>query len=66
MNGHLSYQPLDWKRHFVIVPRRTISNRWVWGHCFSRIVFVTAMSVYGPCDDQETEYGDMFDVLGSL
>lgn len=60
MKGYLLYEPLDWKEHFVILPRRTISERWVWGHCFYRTVWVS----HGMGDEPETEYGDIFDVLG--
>lgn len=59
MKGYLHYEPLDWKKDFVILPHRTISKRWVWGHCFSRTVWVS----YGMGDEPETEYADIFDVL---
>ena len=55
----LHYEPLEWESTFVIIPRRTISKRWVWGKCFARTVWVS----YGIGDEPETEYGDLFDVL---
>lgn len=48
-----------WAKTFVVVPRRTVSRKWIWGNCYYRKVYVT----YGIGFEPEHEYGNMFDVI---
>lgn len=50
----------DWVKTFVLLPRRTVGNRWVW----LKSVYIRRVWVYtGFIDEPETQYGDLFDIL---
>lgn len=61
INEIFACEPEEWRRDFVIVPRKTISKNWIWGSCYSRRRWVS----YGMGLEPETEYGNIFDVLKS-
>ncbi len=51
----------DWVKTFVLLPHRTISGKWVW----LRTVYCRRVWVYtGFVDEPETQYAELFDVLG--
>ncbi len=51
-----------WVKTFAILPRQTISNKWVWmTSIFARRVWVYT----GFIDEPETQYGDLFDIIKS-
>lgn len=49
-----------WVKTFVFLPRKTVSNRWVW----LKKVYMRRVWVYtGFVDEPFTQYGDILDVL---
>lgn len=50
---------IDWYPSFALLPRRTVSNKWIWGKCYKRIVWC----YNGFTDEPFTQYGDLFDLL---
>lgn len=52
----------DWVRTFAIFPVKTVNKNWTWlSTIYSRRVWIYT----GFCDEPETQYGNIFDVLGS-
>lgn len=49
----------DWWRSFALFPHRTISDKWIWGRCYKRVVW----RYTGFTDEPFTEYGTLFDVM---
>lgn len=50
----------DWIATFVLLPHRTINNKWVW----LRKIYVRRVWVYtGFIDEPETQYAELFDIL---
>lgn len=57
--GDIIAVEVGWYRSFVFLPTRTVSNRWVWGRCYKRIVWIYT----GFADEPYAQYGSLFDVL---
>jgi hypothetical protein len=53
----------NWTATFVFLPRRTISNRWVW---FKKVYCRRVWVYTGFIDEPETHYGELFDVIKTL
>jgi hypothetical protein len=50
----------DWVPTFVVLPHRTIGNRWVW----LKKVYIRRAWVYtGFVDEPETQYAELFDIV---
>lgn len=52
----------DWCPVFVVIPRRTIGRQWVW---FKKVYCRRVWVYTGFVDEPETQYGTIFDVLGT-
>jgi hypothetical protein len=61
VTGDLVAVQIDWWKSFVIFPHKSITNNWIWGSCYKRIVW----RYTGFIDEPFTEYGTLFDVLQS-
>jgi hypothetical protein len=50
----------DWVKTFVLLPHRTVSNKWVW---FKQVYCRRVWIYTGFVDEPVTQYGDLFDLL---
>ena len=58
--GDITAVEHDWVETFVLLPHRTINNRWVW----LKKVYCRRVWVYtGFVDEPETQYAELFEVL---
>jgi len=57
--GDVTYVDQDWYSVFLLIPRRTVGRRWIWGRAYCRHVWVFT----GFVDEPERQYGNLFDVL---
>lgn len=57
--GDLVTVQIGWWPSFAVFPHRTVSNKWIWGRCYKRIVW----RYTGFTDEPFTEYGNAFDIL---
>ncbi len=49
----------DWHKVLLIIPRRSVNKKWIWGQAYARNVMVYD----GYVDRSQTQYGTVFDVL---
>jgi hypothetical protein len=59
--GYVTHVDQDWHPVFLIVPRRGVSRRWIWGRQYRRRVWIYT----GFVDEPYTQYGTLFDILRS-
>jgi hypothetical protein len=57
--GDVVHVDQDWHPVFLIVPRRGVSRRWIWGRQYRRRVWIYT----GFVDEPDTQYGTLFDIL---
>jgi len=57
--GDVTHVDQDWHTVFLIVPRRSVSRRWIWGRQYRRRVWI----YIGFVDEPYTQYGTLFDIL---
>lgn len=57
--GDMTSVERPWHSVFLILPRRSINDRWIWGQAYRRRVWIYT----GFIDEPQSQYGTMFDVM---
>ncbi len=57
--GDITNVERPWHPVFLIRPRRSINNQWIWGQVYRRRVWIYT----GFIDEPQSQYGTMFDIM---